>query len=170
MAPVKGGVNGVVLAIDGLAFSSDVAAGGDMTGVVLGAGSAEGKRDFAGVVAGASGDADDVPPKTLDPVPLPNVASPPVFHAGTESGPVDAAWLNADGPLEANAPKPPPPLIVAPTFVSAGFAPLNVAGLPDRNALNAPPPPKVEGEVVLTGVTIGVVDMGVPNPVLPKPD
>jgi hypothetical protein len=113
----------VVLAIDGLAFSSEVVAGGDRMGVVLGAGSAEGKRDFAGVVADTSGNADDVPPKTLDPVPLPNVASPPVFHAGTESGAADAAWPNADGPLEANAPNPPPS---APTFVSAGVAPLRL--------------------------------------------
>jgi hypothetical protein len=170
VAPAKGGVNGVVLAKDGLAFWSEVVAGGDKAGVVLGAGSAEVKSDFAGVVADTSGDADDVPPKTLDPVPLPNVASPPVFHAGTESVVVDAAWPNADGPLEANPPNPPPPLIGPPTFVSAGFAPLNVAGLPDANALNAPPPPKVEGDVVLTGVTMGVVDMGVPSPVLPNPD
>jgi hypothetical protein len=159
----------VVPANSGPAFTGGAVAGGDRTGVVLEAGSAEGKRDFAGVVAGTIGDADDVP-KTLDPVPLPNVASPPVFHAGTESGVVDAAWPNADGPLEANAPNPPPPLIVeAPSFVSAGFEPLNVAGPPDANVLNAPPPPKVEGDVVLTGVTMGVVDMGVPSPVLPNP-
>lgn len=36
------------------------------------------------------------------------------------------------------------------------------------NALNAPPPPKVEGDTVLTGVTVNVVDMGIPNPVLPN--
>lgn len=148
-------------------FSSEVDAGGDKTGVVL---EAEEKGDFAGVAADTSDDADDVPPKTLDPVPPPNVASPPVFHAGTESGVVDAAWTNADGPLEANALNPPPPLIVGvPSFVSAGFEPLNVAGPPDANAPNAPPPPKVEGDVVLTGVTMGVVDMGVPNPVLLNP-
>jgi hypothetical protein len=153
----------------GPAFSGGAAAGGDKTGVVLEAGSAEEKRDFAGVVADTSGDADDVPPKTLDPVPLPNVASPPVFHAGTEPGVVDAAWPNADGPLEANAPNPPPLIVGVPTVVSAGFEPLNVAGPPDVNAPNAPPLPKVEGDVVLTGVTMGVVDMGVPSPVLPNP-
>jgi hypothetical protein len=158
----------VVPANCGPAFSGGAVAGGDRTGVVLEAGSAEEKRDFAGVVADANGDADGVPPKTLDPVPLPNVASPPVFHAGTELGVVDAAWPNADGPLEANAPNPPLPLIVGvPSCVSAGFEPLNVAG-PDVNAPNAPPLPKVEGDVV-TGVTMGVVDMGVPSPVLLNP-
>jgi hypothetical protein len=79
----------VASANGGPAFPGGAVAGGGGTGVVLEAGSAEGK-DFA-AVADTSGDADDVPPKTLDPVPLPNVASPPVFHAGTESGVVDAA-------------------------------------------------------------------------------
>ena len=46
---------------------------------------------------------------------------------------------------------------------------LNVAGPPDANALNPPPLPNVEGEVALIGVTMGVVDMGVPSPVLPNP-
>jgi hypothetical protein len=69
-----------------------------------------------------------------------------------------------------NAPKPPPPLIVGvASFVSAGFEPLKVAGPPDANALNAPPLPK-DGDVVLTGVTMGVVDMGVPSPVFPNTD
>jgi len=162
----------VVPADDGAAFSSEVVVGGEKAGVVLGAGSAETKRDFAGVVVDPSGGIDDVPPKTFDPVPLPNLASPPVFHAGTDSAVVEAAWPNADGPLEANAPNAPLPLIVGVvSFVSAGFEPLKVVGPPDANALNAPPlPPKVEGDVALTGVTIGVVDMGVPSPVLPNAD
>jgi hypothetical protein len=160
----------VAPADDGAALSSEVVLGGEKAGVVLGAGSAEAKRDFAGVAADTSGDVDDFPLKTLDPVPLPNVASPPVFHAGTDSAAVEAAWPNADGPLEANAPNPPPPLIVGvASFVSAGFEPLKVAGPPDANALNAPPLPK-DGDVVLTGVTMGVVDIGVPSPVFPNAD
>jgi hypothetical protein len=148
----------VAPADDGAALSSEVVVGGEKAGVVLGAGSDEVKRDFAGVAADASGDVDDFSLKTLDPVPPPNVASPPVFHAGTDSAAVGAAWPNADGPLEANAPNPPPPLIVGvATFVSAGFKPLKVAGPPDANVLNAPPLPK-DGEVVLTGVTMSVVD------------
>jgi len=163
VARSKGGVNGVAPADDGAAFSSEEVVGGEKACVVLEAGSAEEKRDFAGVV-------DDVPPKTLDPVPLPNVASPPVFHAGTDSAVVEAAWPNADGPAEANPPNPPLPLTVGvASFVSAGFEPLNVAEPPDANALNASPLPK-EGDVVLTGVTMGVVDMGVPSPVLPNAD
>jgi len=160
----------VAPADDGAAFSSEVVVGGEKAGVVLRAGSAEAKRDFAGVAPDTSGDVDDFPPKTLDPVPLPNVASPPVFHAGTDSAVVEAARPNADGPLEANAPNVPPPLIVGvASFVSAGFEPLKVAGPPDANALNAPPLPN-DGDVVLTGVTMGVVDMGVPNPVFPNAD
>jgi hypothetical protein len=160
----------VVPADDGAAFSGAVVVGGEKAGVVLGAGPAEAKTDFAGVAADASGDADDFPPKTLDPVPLPNVASPPVFHAGTDSAVVETAWPNADGPLEANAPNAPPPLTVGvASFVSTGFEPLKVAGPPDANALNAPPLPK-DGDVVLTGVTMGVVDMGVPRPVFPNVD
>lgn len=152
---------------DGAALSSEVVVGGENAGVVLGTGSAEVKRDFAGVAADTTGDVDDIPPKILDPVP-PNVASPPVFHAGTDSVVVEAAWPNADGLLEANASNPPPPLIVGvASFVSAGFELLKVAGPPDANVLNAPPPPK-DGDVVLTGVTMGVVDMGVPNPVFPN--
>jgi hypothetical protein len=163
----KGEVDGVVLANREAAFSSDAAAGGEKAGVVLAAGSAEEKRDFTGVVAGPNGDAEVVPPKTVDPVPPPNVASPPVFHAGVEIGVVDAAWLNVEGPPEANAPNPPAPLVAgAPGFVSAGFEPLKVAA----NALNAPPLPKAGGDVALTGVTMGVVDMGVPSPVLPNAD
>lgn len=170
VAPSEGGVNGVAPADDGAAFSSEVVVGGEKTGVVLGADSAEAKADFAGVAADASGDVGDFPPKTLDPVPLPNVVSPPVFHAGTDSAVVEAACPNADGPLEAKAPKAPPPLIVeVASFVSAGFEPLKVVGPPDANALNAPPPPK-DGDVVLTGVTMGVVDMGVPSPVFPNAD
>lgn len=163
--------DGVLPANGGAVLASEAAAGGDKAGVVLAAASAEVRRDFTGVVAGTSSDADDVPPKTVDPVPLPNVASPPVFHAGTESGVFDAVWPNADDPAEANALNPPPPLVVgAPGFVSAGFEPLNVAGPPDANALNTPPLPNVEGDVALMGVTIGVVDMGVPSPVLLNPD
>ena len=170
MAPSEGGVNGVASADDAAAFSSEVVVGGEKAGVVLGAGSAEAKRDFAGVAADTSGDVDDFAPKTLDPVPLPNVASPPVFHAGTDSAAVEAAWPNADGPLEANAPNAPPPLIVGvASLVSAGFEPLKVAGPPDANVLNAPPPPK-DGDAVLMGVTMGVVDMGVPSPVFPNAD
>jgi hypothetical protein len=157
-----------VLADDGAAFSGAVVVGGENAGVVLGADPAEVIRDFAGVAADASGNVDDFPPKTLDPVPLPNVASPPVFHAGTDSAVVEAARPNADGPLEANAPNAPPPLTVGVAgFVSTGFEPLKVAGPPDANALNAPPLPK-DGDVVLTGVTMGVVDMGVPRPVFPN--
>ena len=170
VAVAKGDVDGVVLANDETAFSSDVVAGGEKAGVVLAAGSAEVKRDFNGVVVDPSGDAEAVP-KTVDPVPPPNVASPLVFQAGMVVGVVDAAWPNADTPPEANAPNPPPPLVAeAPGFVSAGFEPLNVAVPPDANAPNGPPLPKVEGDVVLTGVTMGVVDMGVPSPVLPNPD
>lgn len=155
---------------NGAAFSSEVVVGGEKAGVVLGTGPAEAKTDFAGVGAVTSDGVDDVPPKTLDPVPLPNVVSPPVFHAGTDSAVVEAAWPNTDGPLEANAPNPPPPLTVGVvSFVSAGFEPLKVAGPPDPNALNVPPLPK-DGDVVLTGVTIGVVDMGVPSPVFPNAD
>ena len=58
----------------------------------------------------------------------------------------------------------------APGFVSAGFEPLKVAVPPDANALKAPPLPKVEGDVALIGVTMGVVDMGVLSPVLPNAD
>lgn len=72
---------------DRAVFSSEVVVGGEKAGVVLGA--AEAKRDFAGV-AETSDDVDDFSPKTLDPVPLPNVASPPVFHAGTDSVVVEA--------------------------------------------------------------------------------
>ena len=155
---------------DGATFTSEVVIGGEKAGVVLVAGSAEAKRDFAGVAADTRDDVDDFSPKTLDPVPLPNVASPPVFHAGTDSAVVEVAWPNADGPLEANAPNPPPPLIVGvANFVSGGFEPLKVAGPPDANALNAPPLPK-DGDAVLTGVTMGVVDMGVPSPVFPNAD
>jgi hypothetical protein len=168
VAAAKGEVDGVVLANGAAAFWT--VAGGEKAGVVLAAGSAELKRDFTGVVADPSGDAEAVPPKTAVPVPLPNVVSPPVFHAGIEFDVFDDAWPNADGPADANAPNAPPPLVAgAPSFVSAGFEPLNVAGPPDVNALNAPPPPKVEGDVVLTGVTMGVVDMGVPSPVLLNP-
>jgi hypothetical protein len=53
-------------------------------------------------------------------------------------------------------------------FVSTGFP--NVAGPPDANAPNAPPLPNVEEDVGLIGVAIGVVDIGVPRPVLPNPD
>lgn len=154
---------------DGAAFSSEVVVGGGKAGVVLGAGSAEAKRDFAGVAADTSDDVDDFPPKTLDPVPLPNATSPPVFHAGTDSAAVEAAWPNADGPLEANAPNPPPLIVGVASFVSAGFEPLKVAGPPDANELSAPPLPN-DGDVVLTGVTMGVVDMGVPSPVFPNAD
>jgi hypothetical protein len=167
----KGEVDGEVLANGEATFSSDAAPGGEKAGVVLAAGSAEAKRDFTGVVTGPSSDAEVAPPKTVDPVPPPNVASPPVFHAGVEIGVVDAAWLNVEGPPEANAPNPPAPLVTgAPGFVSAGFWPLKVAVPPDANALNAPPLPKAEGDVALTGVTMGVVDMGVPSPVLPNAD
>jgi hypothetical protein len=76
---------------DGAAFSSEVVVGGEKVGVALDAGSAEAKTDFAEVAADTSGDVDDFPPKTLDPVPPPNVASPPVFHAGTDSAVVEAA-------------------------------------------------------------------------------
>jgi hypothetical protein len=170
VAVAKGEVDGVVLANDEAAFSRDVVAGGEKAGVVLAAGSAEAKRGFTGVVVDPSGDVEDVP-KTVDPVLPPNVASPPVFQAGIELDVVDAAWPNADGPPEANAPNPPPPLMAGvPGFVSACFEPLNVAVPPDANALNGPPLPKVEGDVVLTGVTMGVVDMGVPSPVLLNPD
>jgi hypothetical protein len=137
---------------DRAVFSSEVVVGGAKAGVVL------------GVRAGSAA------PKTLDPVPLPNAASPPVFHAGTDSTVVEATWPNADGPLEANAPNAPPPLIVGvASFVSAGFELLKVAGPPDAKVLNAPPLPK-DGDVVLTGVMMGVVDMGVPNPVFPNAD
>jgi len=167
----NGEVDGVVLANGEATFSSDAAAGGEKAGVVLATGSAEVKRDFTGVVAGPNDDAEVVPPKTVDPVPPPNVASPPVFHTGVEVGVVDAAWLNVEGPPEANAPNPPAPLVAgAPGFVSAGFEPLKVAVPPEANALNAPPLPKAEGDVALTGVTMGVVDMGVPSPVLPNAD
>jgi hypothetical protein len=160
----------VVPADDATASSGAVVVAGEKAGVVLEADPAEPKTDLAGVVADTSGDADDFPPKTLDPVPLPNVASPPVFHAGTDSAVVEAAWPNADGPLEANAPNAPPPLIVGvASLVSTGFEPLKVAGPPDANALNAPALPK-DGDVVLTGVTMGVVDMGVPRPVFPNAD
>ncbi len=153
-------------------FSGEaVAPRGDAVGVMVAAGSVEVNINFTGVVAGASGDADGVPPKTVVPVPLLKVASPPVFHAGTESGLFDAAWPNADSPLEANAPKPPPGLIAgAANFVSAGFVPPNVASPPDANAPNPPPLPNVEGDVVVMGVAIGVVDIGVPRPVLPNAD
>lgn len=169
---VKGEADGVVLANDEAAFSGEAAVRtGDVEGVVLAAGLAGAKGDFTGVVVCATGDADVVPPKTAEPAPLPKVASPPVFHAGTESDLFDAAWLNADGPPEANAPNPPPPEVAGvPCFASAGFALLNVASPPDANALNPPPPPNVEGDVVLMGVTMGVVDMGVPGPALPNPD
>jgi hypothetical protein len=146
VAPSEGGVNGVAPADEAAAFSSELGVGG------------------------SSGDVDDFPPKTLDPVPLPNVASPLFFHAGTDSAVAEATWPNADGPLEAKDPNAPPPLIVGvASFVSAGFEPLKVAGPPDANALNAPPLPK-DGDVVLTGVTMGVVDMGVPSPVFPNAD
>lgn len=142
---------------------------GEAVGVVV-VGSFEVNIDFTGVVAGASGDADDDPPKTVEPVPLLKLASPVVFHAGTASGLFDAAWPNADSPPEANAPNAPPALIAgAADFVSTGFASPNVASPPDANAPNPPPLPNVE-DVVLTGVTIGVVDIGVPRPVLPNPD
>ena len=170
VAMTKGEVDGVVLANDEAAFSSEVVAGGEKAGVVLAAGSAEAKRDFTGVGVDPGGDVEDVP-KTADPVPPPNVASPPVFQAGTELGVVDAAGPNADSPPEANAPNAPPLLVArAPGLVSACFEPLNVAVPPDANALNGPPLPKVEGDVVLMGVTMGVVDMGVPRPVLLNPD
>lgn len=152
-------------------FSGEaVAPRGDAVGVVVAVGSAEVNIDFTGVVAGASGDADGVPPKTVVPVPLLKVASPPVFHTGTESGFFGAAWPNADGPLEANAPNPPPALIAGVAdFVSAGLTPPNVASPPDANAPNPPPLPNVEEGVVLMGVAIGVVDIGVSRPVLPNP-
>lgn len=153
-------------------FSGEAAAPrGVAVGVVVAVGPAEVNIDFTGVVDGATGGADGVPPKTVVPVPLLKVASPSVFHAGTESGLFDAAWPNADTPPEANAPNAPPGLIAGTAdFVSAGFAPPNVASPPDANAPNAPPLPNAEGDVGLTGVTIGVVDMGVPRPVLPNPD
>jgi hypothetical protein len=160
-----------VLANGEATFSSDVVAGGENAGVVLAAGSAEVKRDFTGVVVDPSGDAEGAPPKTVDPVPPPNVVSPPVFQAGVEVGVVDVAWPNADSPLEANAPNAPAPLVAgAPGFVSAGLEPLKVAVPPDAKALNAPPLPKAEGDVALMGVTMGVVDMGVPSPVFPNAD
>ena len=153
-ASSEGGVNGVAPADDGATFS-EVVIGGEKTGVVLGAG---------------SDDVDDFPPKTLESEPLRKVASPPVFHAGTDSTVVEVTWPNADGPLEANAPNPPPPLIVGvASFVSAGFEAVKVAGPPDAKALSAAPLPK-DGDVVLTGVTMGVVDMGVPSPVFPNAD
>ena len=62
---------------------------GVAVGVVVAADSVEANSDFTGVVAG--GAADGVPPKTVVPVPLLKVVSPPVFHAGTESGLFDAA-------------------------------------------------------------------------------
>jgi hypothetical protein len=168
---IKGEVEGVVLANAEDDSSSDVLPGGEKAGVVLVAVSAEAKIGLAGVVVTA-GNTEDVPPKTVDPVPLPNVASPPVFHAGTELGVLGAVWPNVDGPPDANAPNPLPPLETgAPGFVvSGGFEALNVAVPPDANAPNGPPLPNVEGDVVLTGVTIGVVDMGVPSPVLLNPD
>lgn len=46
----------------------------------------------------------------------------------------------------------------------------NVAGPPDAKAPNPPPLPNAEEDVVLIGVTIGVVDIGVPRPVLPNAD
>jgi len=92
----KEGVDLIAAAAGGVAFSSEVAAGGEKAGVVLATGSADAKGLLTGVVACASGEDDDVPPKTVDPVPLPNVASPPVFHAGTTSGVLDTAWPNAD--------------------------------------------------------------------------
>lgn len=93
VSPSEGGVKGVALADDGAAFSSVVVVGSEKAGVLLGAVSAEAKRDFAGVAAETSDDVDDFPPppKTLDPAPLPNVASPPVFHAGTDSAVLEAA-------------------------------------------------------------------------------
>lgn len=164
---------GVVAPVNGEAdfpFSGGgVAPRGDAAGVVVASGS-EVNIDFTGVVAGASRDVDGVPPKTVVPVPLLKLASPLVFHAGTESGLFDAAWPNADSPLEANAPNPPPaPIAEAADFVSTGFVSPKVASPPDANAPNPPPLPNVE-DVVLMGVTIGVVDIGVPRPVLPNPD
>jgi hypothetical protein len=70
------------------AFSGEAAPpGGVVVGVVVAAGSVEVNIDFTGVVAGG---ADGVPPKTVVPVPL-LIVSPPVFHAGTESGLFEAA-------------------------------------------------------------------------------
>lgn len=92
VAAVEGGVDSVALANGeaGFTFSGEVVAlRGDAVGVVIVVGSVEVNIDFTEVVAGASGD-DDVPPKTVVPVPLLKVASPPVFHAGTESSLFDA--------------------------------------------------------------------------------
>ena len=166
---VEGGVDDVAVANEegDFSFSGEVAAPrGGAAGVVVAVTSVEANIDFTGVLAGG---ANGVSPKTVVPVPLLNVASPPVFHAGTASGLLDAAWPNADIPLEANALNAPPGLVAgAEVFVSAGFP--NVAGPPDANAPNAPPLPNVEEDVGLIGVAIGVVDIGVPRPVLPNPD
>lgn len=169
---VEGGVDGVVLA-NGEAdfpFSGEaVTPRGDAVGVVVVVGSVE--ASFAGVVAGASGDDKDVPPKTVVPAPLLKVAPPPVFHAGTVSGLFNAAWPKADGPPEVNALNPPPALGVGVVdFASAGFAPPNVASPPDANVPNPPSLSNVDVEGVLIGVAIGVVDIGVPRPTLPKLD
>jgi hypothetical protein len=74
---VIGEVDGVVVLARVL--SAEVAiARGDVEGVVLATGAAgPNGDDFIGVVPGA-------PPKTVEPAPLAKVASPPVFHAGTE--------------------------------------------------------------------------------------
>ena len=88
---VEGVVDGVPLA-NGEAdfpFTGEAAPPrGVAVGVVVAAGSVEANNDFTGVVAGG---ADGVSPKTVVPVPLLKVVSPPVFHAGTESGLFDAA-------------------------------------------------------------------------------
>lgn len=72
-------------------FSAGVVAPrGVAVGVVVTVGSVEANNDFTGVVAGASKGTDDGPPKTVVPLPLLKVVSPPVFHAGTESDLLDA--------------------------------------------------------------------------------
>ena len=75
----------------------------------------------------------------------------PYIHGGGNLYNIGSWKINQHGSFcrEANAPNPPPPLILTPPppllSFSTGFVTPNLAGLPDMNALYAPP--KFEGDV-----------------------